>query len=653
MMGDAWKGNNRIFRTYLKGGGKDGKRCVDRHKGIGQVRTFEDASQFDNFGAVCNEGYIDISFDDAEMSEAFLKMAKQNQWRCLGLINPENGHLHTYWKDTAHRISKDGKDKTLAVGLIADIHSGETYIPLKVKGVARYEPEPKYDIYEDEEYQEVPDELLPVQTNIKLWKSKEGDGRNSDLYGYILILQSQLQMTDDRIRELYKECINRFILGDKMSDAELDVILRDESFQKQIIPSFWSGASFLHDKFAEYLKGTYDVKLINDQLHIYKDGIYVSARRDIESQMIQLVPKLKKTQRRETMDYLELIADPIKTAPARYMAFRNGIYDIVTDKMLPFTPEIVITNKIPWDYVPGAYNELTDKTLNKLSCNDERVRAVLEECIGACMYRSALLAGGKAFILTGDRANGKSTFLDMIKALLSDHNIAALDLKEIGDRFSTAMIFGKLANVGDDISDDFLQGSQVAIFKKVVTGNRIKGERKQETPFEFEPYCKLLFSANDIPRMKDKTGAVMRRLVIIPFNAVFTKEDPDFDPFIKYKLIEQNSIEYLIQCGLKGLKRVLTVNEFTKSEKIQKQLEEYELENNPIIGFISEEGIGNILHQPTADVYRRYQIYCQESSIQAMSRYVFSKQLNKRLHLKVVQRKVNGKNHKIFEREDI
>ena len=650
-MEDAWKGNNRIFRTYLKGGGKDGKRCVDRHKGIGQVRTFEDASQFANFGAVCNEGYIDISFDDAEMSEAFLNMAEQNQWRCMCLENPVNHHLHTYWKDTAHRITKFNKDLTLSCGLVADIHGGETYIPLRVNGVDRFPP--VYDIYEDEEYQEVPEELIPVQTNIKLWKSKEGDGRNSDLYGYILILQSQLQMSDDRIRELYKECINRFILGDKMSDAELDVILRDESFQKQIIPSFWSGASFLHDKFAEYLKGTCDVKLINDQLHIYKDGIYVSARRDIESQMIQLVPKLKKTQRRETMDYLELIADPIKTAPARYMAFRNGIYDIVTDKMLPFTPEIVITNKIPWDFVLGAYNELTDKTLNKLSCNDERVRAVLEECIGACMYRSALLAGGKAFILTGDRANGKSTFLDMIKALLSDHNIAALDLKEIGDRFSTAMIFGKLANVGDDISDDFLQGSQVAIFKKVVTGNRIKGERKQETPFEFEPYCKLLFSANDIPRMKDKTGAVMRRLVIIPFNAVFTKEDPDFDPFIKYKLIEQGSIEYLIQCGLKGLKRVLTVNEFTKSEKIQKQLEEYELENNPIIGFISEEGIGNILHQPTADVYRRYQIYCQESSIQAMSRYVFSKQLNKRLHLKVVQRKVNGKNHKIFEREDI
>ena len=82
------------------------------------------------------------------------------------------------------------------------------------------------------------------------------------------------------------------------------------------------------------------------------------------------------------------------------------------------------------------------------------------------------------------------------------------------------MMFGKLANIGDDIGDDFLQGSQVSVFKKIGTGNRIKAERKGQDPFEFNPFIKLLFSANDIPRMKDKTGAVLRRLVIIPFVVV-------------------------------------------------------------------------------------------------------------------------------------
>lgn len=651
----VWNGNSKIFRTYLKGGGKDGKACVDRHKGIDHVRTFEQAAAFDSFGGVLNEGFIDISFDDADMSEAFLNMAEQMQWKCLALENPVNHHLHTYWKDTKHRISKFTKDLTLAVGLVADIHGGETYIPLKVKGFERFPP--VYDVFEGEDYQEVPDELIPVQTKIKLWQSKEGDGRNSDLYGFILVLQSQLQLDDDRIRAMYRDAINPFILAQPLSDAELDVILRDESFEKQILPSFWNGATFLHDRFAEYLRDVNHIVMINEQLHTYKDGIYVNAKREIEAQMIQLLPKLKKTQRRETMEYLELITEEMRVLDARYIAFKNGIYDVIADRLLPFSPEMAVTNKIPWDYVPDAYNSLTDKTLNKLACNDPVIRLVLEECVGACLYRSALLAGGKAFILTGDKANGKSTFLDMIKELLGEQNIASLDLKEIGDRFSTAMIYGKMANIGDDISDDFLQGSQVSMFKKVVTGNRIKAERKGQDPFEFNPYCKLLFSANDIPRMKDKTGAVMRRLVIIPFNAQFSKTlpdgtpDPEYDPFIQYKLTEQSSMEYLVQCGLAGLRRVLADNQFTSSEKIKQQLEEYELENNPIIGFIHETGIGNILHQPTSEVYRRYQVYCQETSIQPMSRFIFSKQINKRLKLQVVQKRINGKNSRIFENE--
>ena len=383
-------------------------------------------------------------------------------------------------------------------------------------------------------------------------------------------------------------------------------------------------------------------------LHIYHNGVYVSARKHIEARMIELVPMLRKTQRREVYDYLELIAEERQPASENLIAFTNGVYDVKHDCLLPFDPEMIITNQIPWAYEPTAYSEAVDGALNRLSCNDRKIRLLLEECVGACMCRSALLAGGKAFILTGDRANGKSTFLDMIKSLLGDANTAALDLKELGDRFSTAMMFGKLANIGDDIADDFLQGSQVSIFKKIVTGNRIKAEMKGQDPFEFNPYCKLLFSANDIPRMKDKTGAVQRRLVIIPFNAVFRNTDKGFDPYIKDKLTTPMSMQYLALCGIQGLKRVLSANNFTSSEKVEKQLEEYELENNPILGFINETGIENIMHQPTAEVYNRYRVYCQECAMLPVTRDGFTKQINKRLNCQVIVRKIGGKSIRIF-----
>lgn len=233
---------------------------------------------------------------------------------------------------------------------------------------------------------------------------------------------------------------------------------------------------------------------------------------------------------------------------------------------------------------------------------------------------------------------------------MGEDNTSALDLKELGDRFTTSMMFGKLANIGDDIGDDFMQGTQVAMFKKIVTGNRIKAERKGQDPFEFNPYIKLLFSANDIPRMKDKTGAVLRRLVIIPFNAQFSKEDPDYDPFIKYKLIEPGSIEYLIKLGIIGLRRVLENQDFTRSDRVDRQLEEYEEENNPIVAFLHdlEHGENDIINEATADVYARYKVFCNAANMQPMSQIVFSKQINKRINTEIAFHRINGKSTRVF-----
>lgn len=650
---EQWTGNEKIFRTYLKGGGKDGKRCVDRHKGISQVRTWDNASEFDNFGGVLQDGFVDISFDDKEMSDAFLDMAEQMQWKCLCLLNPANGHLHTYWKDTKRRIQKFNKDLTLAVGFVADIHGGETYIPLRVNGVDRFPPE--YDILPGEDYQEVPDELIPVQTNIRLWKSREGDGRNSDLYGYILVLQSQMQLSDDRIRAMYRDCINPFILAEKLSDNELDVILRDESFKDCIVPSFFNGNSFKFDEFAKVMRDQFHVVKIHEQLHIYKDGVYVPGRKPIEAKMLELIPKLRKTQRKEVIEYLDLIADEVQVMKPEFVAFRNGIINVKTGSITGFSPDLVITNQIPWNYAPNNYDELMDKTLNKLSCDDHDIRTLLLEMAGYCMYRSNNLQ--KAFVLVGGGSNGKSVFLDVMKKLVGYSNLASLDIGEIGDRFNTVMIFGKLANIGDDISDDFLHGKQTALFKKLVTGNRIKGEYKGQDAFDFDPYCKLIFSTNDMPRIKDRTGAVQRRLIMIPFKAKFSTTDKDYNQNITEDLCKQESIEYLISISIQAFQKVIERKSFTMPQSVKDELREYELLNNPVLGFLNETDEKDIVNQLKKDVYRRYQVYCQESMIQPLSEQQFGKTMKNecgyydgqvRLNDKVVRiwKKGNGKNGK-------
>lgn len=639
---DNWTGNKEIFKTYVKGKASgSGKRPAERVKDRDHIADFEEVESCDCFGAVLQPGIIDISFDDKEMYETFLQMAEDNEWKCMALPSSKGGH--TYWR-CSKRYLKNGSNKKLAVGLVADLHSGSTYIPLKVHGECRYPPD--YDIFNEEDYQEVPEELLPVDTSVSLWKMQDGEGRNQEIFRYIQRLQAAYKFSQETIIRILKQS-NEYILADPLPEAELETILRDESFEK---PVFFNGKNFLFDQFATWLVSEHHVVNISGQLHIYKDGVYVPGYYDIEKSMIEEIPNLRKAQRKEVLDYMQLISQKVKMASAKYIAFENGILDITTDELLPFSPELYVTNQIPWRYESAAYNETADLMLNRIACNDPDVRALLEECIGYCFFRRNELR--KAFILTGGKRGGKSTYLDCIKAILGESNVSSLDLKEVGDRFSTAMMFGKLANIGDDIGDDFLMGSQVAMFKKVVAGNRIKAERKGQDPFDFDPYVKLLFSANEIPRMRDRGNAVLDRLIIIPFNAVFDKTQKDYDAFLKYKLVEREPVQYMIRLGVEGLKRVLDESHgFTQAAVVKQRMEEYEEENNPLLAFLKETDVEvDIIGEPTGDVYRRYSCFCQENGLSAIGKTVFSRQICSILHLESVQKKVNGKNRRIYVR---
>ena len=105
---------------------------------------------------------------------------------------------------------------------------------------------------------------------------------------------------------------------------------------------------------------------------------------------------------------------------------------------------------------------------------------------------------------------------------------------------------------------------------------------------------------------------------------------------------------------MQGLRRILAQNSFTISAKVQKQIDGYEEENNPIIAFLAECDIDpEIVNEPTSEVYKRYSTFCLENSMSPMSNIVFSKQICKRLGLTAEQKKCNGKNKRVFLREKV
>lgn len=628
-----------LFKGYVR---TCRKKSRDKFKAV-ELRTYDEVKNQRSYAGVLAENTVLIDVDTETEAELLFKIVESEELRCQ--VRETTHGMHFFFKNNGAKCFNSCSTKVKsACGITVDVKTGKanSYSVLKNNNVER---EIIYDILEGEEYQEVPCWLNILNVKeLDVLDKVSGDGRNSFMFSHILRLQ-QIGLTKDEIKETLR-IINTYIFKEPLSDKELETITRDEAFVEAVTPSFFEGKNFLFNVFAKYLVDNLPIKRINGVLHVFQDGYYSDGNARIEKAMIELIPSLSKAKRTETLEYIKLLCvKDHRPASANYIGFKNGIYDLDTDLLIPFSPDILLTNKIPHNYNVNAESEILNNTLNKLACGDESIRTSLEEIAGYCMYRRNEMR--KSFILIGDKANGKSTYLAVLQKMLGEDNISALDMKELSERFKPAEMYCKLANIGDDISDDFIPDT--AIFKKLVTGDKITVERKGQDPFTFNNYSKLIFSANNLPRVKDKTGAVLDRLVIVPFNATFSKTDPDYDPYIKYKLLSDECIEYLIKLGVEALKNILSRKSLTMGQQIIEQLNQYDELNNPILTFFEEWDEDRLRREPIDMIYASYKEHCLVNNFTPISRIEFSRQTKKIYEVNIIKRYIQGKYVKFFQ----
>jgi len=203
--------------------------------------------------------------DEYEQSEKLMDIVEDLQLNCRVYQTTRGKHFLFY----GGSIDKCGTHLKLAVGIEADIKIGNhnSISVLKYKGKDR---KIIYDIEPDESYCECPAWLTPVKTKTDFTTLESGDGRNQELFNYILTLQSA-ELSNDEIKEAIT-LLNKYVLPDPLEEAELNKILREESFKKPVF--YGKSGNFLFNKFAGYLRSNFNIVKIDGQLHIYKDGVY-------------------------------------------------------------------------------------------------------------------------------------------------------------------------------------------------------------------------------------------------------------------------------------------------------------------------------------------------------------------------------------------
>ena len=561
---------------------------------LDETYTFDEVKDYPNLAVLIEEPFVVLDVDDADEAVKVYDILTEYNIKCNIMKTDRGCH---FWFKSREPMTNNIKCNTPITAKV-DVKSWgkKSLVTIKKKDVWRQW------LTEGNEVEEIPFWLKPIPIKKELMNMDEGDGRDDGLFTYIIPLL-KCKFTKHEIEILFN-IINRFIFKKPLLQRELDkMFLNNDIFDESL--GFYDKKEFLHNEFAFWLNKNYPIEFYNGQLYLYNNGLYAPNISKIETVMIRKLPKLKSAQRVEVLKYLELIcAEKTKPPQPLWVNTLGGIVDIEHERLFSHSESIFSINQIPTYYNPGSYDKDVDKFLTSVSGGDQAIRDLLEELIGYCLINDCRLQ--KAFILVGAGANGKSVFLKMLMNFLGKENVSSIPLEELNGKFESAELVGKLANIGDDISSELLSDS--SMFKKLVTGDTITAQRKFQNPFQFNNIAKLVFSANALPPVSDKSYGLQRRLVIIPFNQCFNPDDEGFDRNIVNKLITPSAKMYLLDLGIRAIKRALDNNDFTTSSQVQELLSDFAKENNNCLQWL--ETNANLDEIEVNDAYKNYCMFC-------------------------------------------
>ena len=387
------------------------------------------------------------------------------------------------------------------------------------------------------------------------------------------------------------------------------------------------GLKFLPFVLAKHLSETRDVYYGGESFLIYENGVYnisgeKEAGRIIMDYMLPnycVMASIRDC--REQWDILvSKDFDDFNRNP--YLVnVRNGLLDIRDMSFNEHTPSYLSTVQLNVEYNPQVDCPQFKKFLNEVL--DCKLIPLVQEIVGYLLTTNT--ASQKAFVFWGPARTGKSTLLWVVEyLLLGKKNVSNIPWQEIGDKFKTAELLGKLANVFSDLPSKSIDDT--GIFKVVTGEDYLMAEKKNKNPFKFKPFARLVFSCNELPRnYVDRTEGFYRRLIIVPFSRQIEKSK--IDKSLKYKF--QREKEGILNWALEGLKRLYENNfEFSENELTDGVKKEYKRENNNVISFVEECcELDGLFSCSRIELYEAYKEFCVEAGLKALSQIKFNKEL--------------------------
>ncbi len=306
----------------------------------------------------------------------------------------------------------------------------------------------------------------------------------------------------------------------------------------------------------------------------------------------------------------------------QYLNLPNGLLDWQTGELIPHSPHVVSTSRIPVKWVEGAECPEIDRFFREVFPGDAIELAY--EILGYMLYNDNPLH--KAILLHGSGRNGKGTFIRLARMLVGHNNISAVTPQDLdSSQFSSAQLHNKLANLVGDVDPRIFKSTEK--FKQLTGGDYIQAQHKHKDPFTFRCRALMVAAFNSLPRTADTTEGFFSRWAVVPFTAFFPAGVAD--PTLVHRLTTPEELQGLLRYAVGGLQQVMRRGRLSTPESVRLATERFKMEADPMRAFIEErvqfESTHNA-HVARTDVYNAYVAYAAGSGLHQMSNTRFYEQ---------------------------
>lgn len=569
-------------------------------------------------------GYIVVDIDEGK-AEA-LKVIKALGLKTLMAKTPKG--LHLYFKCDKEYPQKVGM--VLPCGLKCDFrcaNKGYVILPWGTEGRS---------FNKCRQIAELPPEWTPmVNRKETLLGLKDGDGRNATLFAHLMAYKNR-GADDDQIERI-AHVINQYIFDEPMADKELERIIENTKnyeaakqfdnpyllYNGKGIPN---GVNYraICDAFVN--RG--DIFVLGGECYQYKEGVYSEASSFVRNAIKDMIVVDNLITQTRIMEAYRLITDDTRLQRTalelnrnkNLINFQNGVWDIERKVLIPHDSKYLQTLQIPHEvgeYVPFKETRLYD-FFQKTKLPKEDIKMLLKYMA----YCLTLDYGLKTFmILCGQSNTGKSVLIRFFETLVGKQNVSSLSMHELNMRFYPAQLYNRLLNSCADNSS--LPLSSIENLKKITGGDQIMHERKGKEPFFFVPFCKLIFSFNQLPlQLEEKSNAFYKRMRILFMNR---------ELFLNNEYVNDLCSEESVSQIIPYLLHLLPLKEIPRTSMSDRYVEALRQDSDSIHAFVSNHcELGNECMVEKNALYEAYCRFCIDTGRESHKKHAFARNMRAR-----------------------